>query len=80
MSKFIDSAGSEVGRKYYNIEDIDSRSFGKRMLNVFDPRPSHSWLETCEENGMYFNARKFTDDKYETLMDKFRDLLTGNRG
>jgi len=29
---------------------------------------------------MYFDAGEFTDYKYETLMDKFRDFLIGNRG
>jgi hypothetical protein len=28
---------------------------------------------------MYFDAGEFTDYKYETLLDKFRGLITGKR-
>ena len=80
MSEFIDSGDPEVGRKYNKVEDVDCPRCGKRMLKVSDPKQPHIWYEACEEHGMYFDAGEFTDYKYETLMDKFRDFLIGNRG
>ena len=35
--------------------------------------------EVCDEHGMFLDAGEFTDYKYETLLDKFRDLVTGKR-
>ena len=52
---------------------------GKLMEKVADPKQSHIWYETCAEHGIFMDAGEFTDYKYETLVDKFRDLITGNR-
>jgi hypothetical protein len=49
------------------------------MDKIADPKQSHIWYEACQEHGMYFDAGEFTDYKYETLLDKFRDLVTGKR-
>ena len=39
----------------------------------------HIWYEVCNKHGMFFDAGEFTDFKYETLLDKFRGLITGKR-
>ena len=44
-----------------------------------DPNQPHIWYEVCNEHGMFLDAGEFTDYKYETLLDKFRDLITGTR-
>ena len=50
------------------------------MAKVSDPKQPHIWYEACpDQHGMYFDAGEFTDYKYETLLDKFRDLVTGKR-
>jgi hypothetical protein len=50
-----------------------------RMEKISDPSQPHIWYEVCLEHGMYLDAGEFTDFKYETLLDKFRDLVTGRR-
>ena len=79
MSEFIDSGNPEVGKKHDKIEDINCPRCGKKMEKVSDKVQPHIWYEACEEHGMYFDAGEFTDYKYETLMDKFRSLLKGDR-
>ena len=79
MSEFIDSGNPEVGKKHDKIEDINCPRCGKKMEKVSDKVQPHIWYEACEEHGMYFDAGEFTDYKYETLMDKFRALLKGDR-
>jgi len=49
------------------------------MQKVSDPKQPHIWYEVCDDHGMYFDAGEFTDYKYETILDKFRDLITGKR-
>lgn len=79
MSEFVDSGDPEVGKEYNKIEDVDCPRCGKQMAKVSDPKQPHIWYEACEEHGMFFDAGEFTDYKYETLLDKFRDLITGKR-
>ena len=49
------------------------------MEKVSDPKQSHIWYETCVEHGIFMDAGEFTDYKYETLVDKFRDFISGKR-
>jgi Zn-finger nucleic acid-binding protein len=79
MSEFVDSGDPLVGKEYNKIEDIDCPICGKRMSKVTDAKQPHIWYEACNEHGMFFDAGEFTDFKYETLLDKFRDLVTGKR-
>ena len=45
-----------------------------------DERQTHIWYEACAEcGGMFFDAGEFTDLKYDTFMDRLRDLLKGKR-
>ena len=79
MSEFIDSGDPRIGREYNKIGDITSPRYGKLMEKVSDPKQPHIWYEACSEHGMFLDAGEFTDYKYETLLDRFRDLITGKR-
>ena len=43
--------------------------------NLNDPKQKHLEYEACEEHGMFMDAGGFTDYKYETLLDIFRDAV-----
>ena len=45
------------------------------MKQLSDPVQKHIQYEACSEQGIYFDAGEFTDFKYETLMDIFRDFV-----
>ena len=80
MSDFIDSGDPEVGQKYNEIRDIECPRCGKAMEQLSDPVQKHIQYEACADHGMYFDAGEFTDYKYETLMDIFRDFVFTVRG
>jgi hypothetical protein len=46
------------------------------MEKLTDPVQRHIEYEACSEHGMYLDAGEFTDYKYETLMDIFRDFIS----
>lgn len=75
MSDYIDDGNPEVGAQNNEIRDINCPRCGKQMLQMNDPLQTHIQYEACEEHGMYFDAGEFTDFKYETLMDVFRDFV-----
>ncbi len=75
MSDYIDDGDPEVGAQNNEIRDIDCPRCGKKMAQMSDPVQSHIQYEACEDHGMYFDAGEFTDFKYETLMDIFRDFV-----
>ena len=43
------------------------------MKKLNDPKQKHFEYEACEELGMFMDVGEFTDYKYETLLDTFRD-------
>jgi hypothetical protein len=50
------------------------------MDKIFDQKQTHIWLESCSQcNGVFFDASEFTDLKYITLLDFFRNMVTGKR-
>jgi Zn-finger nucleic acid-binding protein len=75
MSEYVDSGDPEVGKQHNKIRDIDCPRCGKKMQELSDPVQKHIQYEACDEHGMYFDAGEFTDYKYETLMDIFRDFV-----
>lgn len=75
MSDFIDSGDPQVGAQHNEIRDIDCPRCGKAMDQLNDPVQKHIQYEACADHGMYFDAGEFTDYKYETLMDIFRDFV-----
>ncbi len=75
MADFVDSGDPKVGRQHNQIRDIDCPRCGKKMQQLTDPVQTHILYEACNEHGMYFDAGEFTDYKYETLLDIFRDFI-----
>jgi hypothetical protein len=49
------------------------------MTKLNDKKQSHLEYEACEEHGVFMDAGEFTDFKYETLLDIFRDLVASLR-
>lgn len=49
------------------------------MEQTNDPSQIHIWYEICARHGVFMDAGEFSDFKYETLLDKFRALITGKR-
>lgn len=80
MSEYVDSGDPEVGKRQNEIRDINCPRCGKKMQELADPVQKHIQYEACDEHGMYFDAGEFTDYKYETLMDIFRDFVFLVRG
>ncbi len=80
MGEALDTGDPEVGKRWNEVDDIDCPICGTRMEKTSDPKQPHIWYEVCPEHGMFLDAGEFTDYKYETLLDKFRDLVTGKRG
>ena len=76
MSDYIDSGDPEVGKKHNLIREISCPRCSKPMDLLSDPVQSHIQYEGCADHGMYFDAGEFTDYKYETLMDIFRDFVS----
>jgi uncharacterized protein len=79
MGEVLDTGDPEVGKKWNEVEDVNCPRCQKRMSKTSDPTQIHIWYEVCDEHGMFFDAGEFTDYKYETLLDKFRGLITGKR-
>ena len=75
MSEYVDSGNPEIGRAHNDIRDINCPRCDKPLAHLNDPVQSHIQYEACDEHGMYFDAGEFTDYKYETLMDIFRDFV-----
>ncbi len=80
MADFIDDGDPAVGREHNEIRDINCPRCGKKMAELNDPVQTHIQYEACNEHGLYFDAGEFTDYKYETLMDIFRDFVFAVRG
>ena len=76
----LDTGDSDVGRQFNKVEDINCPSCGIPMLKSTDNKQTHIWFERCEQcEGIYLDAGEFTDLKFDTLMDRVRDLLKGQR-
>lgn len=80
MADFIDDGDPAVGREQNEIRDINCPRCGKKMAELNDPVQTHIQYEACDVHGLYFDAGEFTDYKYETLMDIFRDFVFAIRG
>ena len=75
MSDHIDDGDRAVGRANNAIRNIGCPHCGVQMTPLSDPKQKHIQYEACADHGMYFDAGEFTDYKYETLMDTFRDFI-----
>ena len=75
MADFADSGDPEVGKSYNVVRDIQCPRCGKTMKKLNDPKQKHLEYEACEDHCMFLDAGEFTDYKYETLLDIFRDVV-----
>tara|TARA_B110000114_G_scaffold118427_1_gene124044 strand:+ start:438 stop:821 length:384 start_codon:yes stop_codon:yes gene_type:complete len=76
MSDYVDDGDPNVGKTHNLIRDINCPRCSKKMEKLTDPVQRHIEYEACSEHGMYLDAGEFTDYKYETLMDIFRDFIS----
>ena len=81
MSEIVlDSGDARLGGKLNEVDDINCPECGVGMDKTYDPHQKHIWFEQCEQcEGMYFDAGEFSDLKYDTFIDRIRDLLRGER-
>jgi uncharacterized protein len=75
MSDYIDDGNPVIGKQNNLIRNINCPRCDTKMALMSDPVQKHIQYEGCVEHGMYFDAGEFTDYKYETLMDIFRDFV-----
>jgi len=80
MSEILDIGDPSVGREYDKIENIKCPECHAVMDKVSDPEQVHIWYETCPNgHGLFLDAGEFSDLKYDTWMDRIRDLVKGVR-
>jgi hypothetical protein len=79
MSVHIDDEDRFLGKKHNNVRNINCPRCDKPMKKLSDPVQKHIQYEACTEHDMYFDTDEFTDFKYETLMDIFRDFVLAIR-
>ena len=81
MSEVIlDSGDPKIGQELNKLDNIDCPECGIKMDETFDEKQVHIWYETCSScNGLFLDAGEFTDLKYDTFMDRLRDLVRGRR-
>ncbi len=76
----IDSGDPKLGAKLDQLDDINCPECGIAMEKTSDPHQKHIWYERCDQcEGMFFDAGEFSDLKYDTLIDRVRDLVKGSR-
>ena len=81
MSEVVLDVGDKtLGRKLDEVEDINCPSCSIPMTKTYDKKQVHIWFESCEQcEGIYLDAGEFSDLKYDTFMDRIRDLVKGRR-
>ena len=80
MAEGLEAGDPKVGRKLNEVEDISCPNPSAKMDKVADEQQTHIWYERCPDcSGIYFDAGEFTDWKYDTLLDRIRDLIRGRR-
>ena len=80
MSEALDCGSKSVGKEFDKIEDIDCPACQMKMDKIFDQKQPHIWVESCGRcDGIFLDAQEFTDLKYITPVDFFRDIFKGKR-
>lgn len=75
-SEFLDPGDPAIGKKYNELEGVKCPECSVELDKVTDERQIHIQYETCPNgHGAFFDAGEFTDWKYDTLMDRLRDLF-----
>lgn len=78
--EILDRGSKKIGKQFDKIDDIDCPECSVRMDKIYDQTKTHIWLESCSRcGGVFFDAWEFTDFKYVTVVDFFRDILKGKR-
>lgn len=76
MSEILDEGDPNIGKRYDAVANVDCPQCHTRMTRKNDPGQTHIWFEECAScGGIFFDAGEFSDWKYETFFDGFRDLL-----
>jgi hypothetical protein len=76
----LDSGNAKLGQQLNELSDIQCPECGVEMEKVADPQQTHIWFESCSQcEGMFFDAGEFSDLKYDTVIDRIRDFVTGRR-
>ena len=78
MAEILDCGSKKIGKEFDKIDDIECPECHVKMDKIFDLKQTHIWLESCNQcGGIFFDAWEFTDLKYLTILDFFRDVLKG---
>ncbi len=76
----LDAGDPRTGKKLDKVDDIHCPEDGTLMDKTSDERQTHIWYERCPTCGnIFLDAGEFTDLKYDTLMDRLRGLIRGER-
>ena len=76
----IDTGDPKVGREFNKVDRINCPRCGSLMIRMVDLKQHHIWFEHCTVcGGSFFDAGEFRDLKHHTILDFFKDLLTGAR-
>jgi Zn-finger nucleic acid-binding protein len=75
----VDIGDPREGWRWDSRAEIHCPRCGKKMEESGDPSQKHIWYEMCREHGIFMDAGEFTDFKFESLLDKFRSFIKGNR-
>lgn len=76
----LDSGDPRMGKALDKVTDINCPNCNVPMDKTADERQTHIWFETCPQcSGVFLDAGEFTDLKYDTFMDRIRDLVRGRR-
>ncbi len=76
----VDMGDPDVGARYDKVGDIDCPECHVKMDKIVDAQQPHIWIEACPSCAKIFlDAGEFTDLKYNTMVDRYRDWLKGAR-
>ncbi len=76
----LDAGDPRLGKAMNKVDDVKCPECGVTMDKVADEKQTHIWYETCPKcSNMFFDAGEFTDLKYDTFMDRIRDVVRGRR-
>lgn len=81
MSEALDTGDPREGKAYDDMGQIVCPACDAPMSDESDAEQSHIWFEQCSRcHGIYLDAGEFSDLKYNTLLDRVRDLVRKPRG
>ena len=80
MSEALDCGSKKIGKLFDDIDNIDCPECHVKMERIADTKQTHIWLESCNQcGGTFLDAKEFTDLKYFTFPDLFRNIYKGRR-